>query len=52
MSNQVMGLPYERRAEAISDMRVDYKAEKLAEEFDAWFWRDPGRVKELLAYCS
>jgi len=48
----VMGLDYDQRADRILEMRVEYKAEKLAEEFDAWFWNDSARVRELLADCS
>jgi hypothetical protein len=51
-TREVMGLPYQQRAGRIQEMRVEYKAARLQEEFDAWFWRDPGRVQELLADCS
>ncbi len=51
-TREVMGLPYQQRAERVQEMRVEYKAAQLQEEFDAWFWKDPGRVSELLADCS
>ncbi len=45
-------LPYEERKQEISKARVDYKAEKLREEFDAWFTVDRDRIRELLGDCS
>jgi DNA uptake protein ComE-like DNA-binding protein len=51
-ASTVMGLPYDERSDRIRDMRVEYKASQLEDEFDSWFWNDSARVRELLADCS
>jgi len=45
-------LPFEQRKKEISKARVSYKAEKLRDEFDAWFTVDRSRIRELLEDCT